>query len=160
MDFKELESNFRKDINIRNARVNIQRRISEVDYIRERVTRMWKPEGLELFCKVRDIKSNKDGITGALQVKLEGRAKSGDEKVFDSVKASETDIVLEEERLRRELSDSEKQLLIISVPVGIIYGVRAFSSFSVIKEVLHNEMPALLDELDALDTSYSLILNC
>ncbi|WP_218309735.1 hypothetical protein [Alteromonas antoniana] len=153
VDFKELESIFKKDINLRNARENIQRRIGELDYIRERVARMWKPEGLELFCKVRDIKSNNGSITGALRVKLERRAKTGDEKVFDTVKASEADIVLEEERLKRELSASEKQHFMINVPVGIIYGVRAFCSFIVIKEVLHDEMPALLDELDKLDTS-------
>ncbi|WOI37283.1 hypothetical protein R1T43_19165 [Alteromonas sp. CI.11.F.A3] len=153
VDFKELERTFRKDINIRNARENIQRRSGELEFIRERVGRMWQPEGLEFFCKVRDLKLNKEGITGALRVKLERRAKSGDEKVFDSVRASEADIVLEEERLRRELTESEKQQLMVSVPVGIIYGVRAFNSFSVIRDVLHDEMPALLNELDALDTS-------
>lgn len=153
VDFNELERTFRKDINVRNARENIQRRSGELDFIRERVNHLWRAEGLELFCKVRDLKFSKKGLTGALRVKLERRAKSGDEKVYESVKASEADIVLEEDKLKRELTDSEKQQLRVNVPIGIIYGVRAFNSFSVIKEVLHDELPTLLDELDELDTA-------
>ncbi len=151
VDFDHMKKAFKKELNVRNARINIEKKVCQLDVVTQRIASILKNGGNECFAKMRDYRDKT--ATGALRIKLERRAKSGDEKIFQTFEPSQEDIDFEEVRLNRRVTPEEKASMISKEQVGVIYGAKAFSSFSKIKTLLIVEIPQLIKEADEIDTA-------
>lgn len=151
VDFEHMKKAFRKDLNVRNARINIEEKICQLDVVKKRITSILQNGGNECFAKMRDYRDK--SATGAIRVKLERRAKSGDEKIYQTFEPTQKEIEFEEVRLNRRVSPDEIAAMITKEQVGVIYGAKAFSSFTKIKKVLIDEIPNLIKEARDIDTA-------
>jgi len=151
VDFEHMKKIFQKDLNVRNARANIEDKICQLDVVQQRIANLLKNGGNECFAKMRDYRDKV--ATGALRVKLERRAKNGDEKIFQVYDPTQQEIELEEARLNRRVTPEERAAMISKELVGLVYGARAFNSYIKIKILLKDDIPNLIEEANGIDTA-------
>lgn len=150
VDFEEQRANFTKDINARRFREQIVNAISKIPTIRQTIGEMLTNDGKLAFSLLRDLE--RYTFKGVAKVRLQKRSVLGDTKLIDSKQATERDIHTQEAISGRKLSDKEKENLTTQEVIGHIAGIRAFSSFRQIKEVLILELPQLLKDLAQVET--------